>query len=409
MILNLLNICLKKGIERLPKNKIIHLQTEMRLCNCCGGSDLELMWSNKSIIVKSSSTWEFPVNVSICRNCGFCFSSPSPNSDDLMKYYGDGNTSYKEISLPYSIEERLRILDKYKVPDGIFVEIGGDAPGEFHRRCSKYFNQLHSIEATKDLKNKSIDINTLNESVDVISHYDVLEHVLDIKQFLLNCFSALKRGGVMICEVPNLKLYPDNLLLQEPDHVNHFTISSLSLIAEKIGFSLIDTDNNASRPHGFVAIFKKEGVDIPCKKEYKNEFIEARKYIAGALKQIHNNDIHLTNLRKKMNQLTKDGKKIILWGVTDLLRSLLKDYKFSDKAIVVDSDPRRKDDLILDGIGVSQPVKCVENFLQADLLVICAPRYASDILTWIESNTGKIFKDVSLSIIGVNSHGKTLR
>jgi hypothetical protein len=326
-----------------------------------------------------------------------------------MKYYEDGNVSYKEISLPYSIEERLRILDTYKVPDGVFVEIGGDAPGEFHRRCSKYFNQLHSIEVTKDLKNKSINISMLKESVDVISHYDVLEHVLDTKQFLSNCFSALKRGGVMICEVPNLKLYPDNLLLQEPEHVNHFTISSLSLIAEKIGFSLIDSDNNASRPYGFVAIFKKDGVGIPCNKEYKNEFIEARTYIAGALKQIHNNDIQLTNVRKKIDQLTKDNKKIILWGVTDLLRSLLKDYKLSDKAIIVDSDPRRKDDLILDGIRVSQPIKCVEKFLHADLLVICAPRYASDILTWVESNTGKIFKDESLSIIGVNSYGKTLR
>ena len=393
----------------MAENKIIHLKTELRLCGCCGGADLELMWANKSIIVRSLNTWEFPVNVSICRDCGFCFSSPSPNSDDLMKYYEDGNVSYKEISLPYSIEERLRILDRYKVPDGIFVEIGGDAPGEFHRRCRKYFNQLHSIEVTKDLKNKSIDISILKESVDVISHYDVLEHVLDIKQFLSNCFSALKLGGVMICEVPNLKLYPDNLLLQEPEHVNHFTISSLSLIAEKIGFSLIDSDNNASRPYGFVAIFKKDRVGIPCNKEYKNEFVEARTYIAGALKQIHNNDIHLTNVRKKMDQLTKDNKKIILWGVTDLLRSLLKDYKLSDKAIIVDSDPRRKDDLILDGIRVSQPIKCVKKFLHADLLVICAPRYASDILTWVESNTGKIFKDVSLSIIGVNSHGKTLR
>ena len=393
----------------MPENKIIHLKTELRLCDCCGGVDLELMWSNKSIIVRRLNTWEFPVNVSICRDCGFCFSSPSPNSDDLMKYYEDGNVSYKEISLPYSIEERLRILDTYKVPDGVFVEIGGDAPGEFHRRCSKYFNQLHSIEVTKELKNKSINISMLKESVDVISHYDVLEHVLDIKQFLSNCFSALKRGGVMICEVPNLKLYPDNLLLQEPDHVNHFTISSLSLIAEKIGFSLIDSDNNASRPYGFVAIFKKDGVGIPCNKEYKNEFIEARTYIVGALKQIHNNDIQLTNVRKKIDQLTKDNKKIILWGVTDLLRSLLKDYKLSDKAIIVDSDPRRKDDLILDGIKVRQPIKCVKKFLHADLLVICAPRYASDILTWVESNTGKIFKDESLSIIGVNSYGKTLR
>ena len=79
-------------------------------------------------------TWEFPVNVSICRDCGFCFSSPSPNNDDLMKYHEDGNVGFKGGSLPYSIDERLRILNKYKVPDGIFVEIGGDAPGEFHSK-----------------------------------------------------------------------------------------------------------------------------------------------------------------------------------------------------------------------------------------------------------------------------------
>ena len=393
----------------MQKNNIIILETKLRLCECCDGNDSELMWTSKSVVARNKHTWEFPVNVSICRNCGFCFSSPSPNNDDLMKYYEDGNVSFKEIGLAYSIEERLRILDRYKVPDGIFVEIGGDAPGEFHRRCRNFFKQLHSIEVTKDLKNKYINISILKETVDVISHYDVLEHVLDIKQFLSNCFSALKPEGVMICEVPNLKLYPDNLLLQEPEHVNHFTISSLSLIAEKVGFSLIDSDNNASRPYGFVAIFKKNGVGILSNKEYKNEFDQARTYIVKALKQIHNNDIHLTNIRKKMHQLAMDNKKVILWGVTDLLRSLLKDYKLSDKAMIVDSDPRRKDDLILDGIRVSQPKKCLENFIHANLLVICAPRYATEILTWVESNTGKIFKDESLSIIGVNSSGKTLR
>ena len=82
-----------------------------------------------------------------------------------------------------------------------------------------------------------------------IEYYDVLEHVLNVKQFLSNCYRALKPGGVMICEVPNLLLYPDNLLLQEFEHVNHFTISSLSLIAEKVGFSLIEFDNVCSRPY----------------------------------------------------------------------------------------------------------------------------------------------------------------
>ena len=121
--------------------KINSLKTELRICECCGGDDLELMWSSKSIIVRRLYTWEFPVNISICRNCGFCFASPSPNNNDLMKYHEDGIVGFKEISLPYSIKERLRILEKYKVPDGVFVEIGGNDPGEFHEKFKQYFNQ----------------------------------------------------------------------------------------------------------------------------------------------------------------------------------------------------------------------------------------------------------------------------
>ena len=389
--------------------KINSLKTELRTCECCGSNDLELMWSSKSIVVRRLHTWEFPVNVSICRNCGFCFASPSPNNSDLMRYHEDGNVGFKEISLPYSIKERLRILEKYRVPDGVFVEIGGNDPGEFHQKIKQYFNQLISIEVTKDLKNKSIDINTLEGLVDVISHYDVLEHVLNVKQFLSKCYRALKPGGVMICEVPNLLLYPDNLLLQEFEHVNHFTISSLSLIAEKVGFSLIEFDNVCSRPYGFVAIFKKGGISKTSSKVNVNEFSVAKKSIIGGLKQLNQNDIQITSIRNKIKKLTSNNKKIILWGVTDLLRSLLKDYKISDKVIVVDSDPRTKDHLILDGIKVSQPKNCIKNFLCADLLVICAPRYAADILTWVKTKTGKIFKDESLNIIGVNSSGKTLR
>ena len=393
----------------MQTNKIITLKTDFRLCECCDGDNLELMWTSKNVVVRKVHTWEFPVNVSICRNCGFCFSSPSPKSDDLKKYHEDGNVGFKGINLPYSIKERLRTLNKYKVPDGVFVEIGGDGPGEFHQMASQYFSELISIEVTKDSKNKSINISNLKEEINVISHYDVLEHVLDIKQFLTNCYTALKQGGVMICEVPNLMLYPENLLLQEFEHVNHFTISSLSSIAKRIGFNLIEFDDTCSRPYGFVAIFRKDKTEKSYNKKYINEFTQARASIIGGLKQIQNNDIKLISVRNKIDQLASNNKQVILWGVTDLLRSLLKDYKISDKVVIVDSDPRRKDHLILDGIKVRQPIKCMESFMHADLLVICAPRYASEILTWVQSKTGKIFKDESLDVIGVNLSGKTLR
>jgi hypothetical protein len=392
----------------LVKN-IFKLKTEPRVCQCCGGSDLDLIWSNKNIIVRREHTWEFPVNVSICRNCGFCFSSPGPNNKELMQYYEDGNVSFKEISLPYSIEERLRVLYKYREPNGVFVEIGGDAPGEFHQKCKKYFNKLFSIEVTKDLKDKSIDIKSMKESVDVIAHYDVLEHVLDIRNFLSNCYSSLKPNGVMICEVPNLMLYPKNLLLQEPEHINHFTISSLSVIAKNCGFTLIEYDEKASRPYGFVAIFRKIELAKASNEKIKNEYTEAKAWLLGGLNQIKKNEAQLITLRLKIEELTKNGKKIIIWGVTDLLRSLLKNFKINENITVVDSDPRRINDLILEGIEVIQPKNCIDKLLVSDLLIICAPRYKIDILNWVKANAERVFSGESLDVIGVNSSGKTLR
>ena len=76
---------------------------------------------------------------------------------------------------------------------------------------------------------------------------------------------------------------------------------------------------------------------------------------------------------------------------------------WATKNIVVDSDPRKKDHLILGDIKVFQPKNSIINFLYADLLTLCAPRYTSDILSGLKTKTGKIFKDESLSIIGINS------
>ena len=388
---------------------IIEIKTEPRSCLCCEENDYELMWASENIVVRNENTWKFPVNISICRNCGFCFSTPGPNSDDLEKYHEDGYVGFKGIGLPYSIKERLRILKKYKVLNGTFLEIGGDGPGEFHQQCSEFFKTIISIEITQDFKNKSININTLKDKIDVLVHYDVLEHVLNVKQFLLDCYDALKEDGIMICEVPNLKLYPENLLLQEFEHVNHFTISSLSLIAGRIGFDLVEFDEICSRPYGFVAVFKKSNNTKAYYKKNYNEFNEAREAIIGGLNQIRNNDTQLIDVRNKINHLTQLNKKVVLWGVTDLLRSLLKGIKITDNIIIVDSDPRRKDDLIIDGIKVIEPIKCIKTFLNTDLLVICAPRYVSEILAWIENEAGKVFNNESLSVIGINSSGKTLR
>lgn len=393
----------------LINKKIKKIKTESRVCQCCNGSDLELLWTDKGNIVRRRYIWELTVNISICRTCGFCFSSPGPINTELMKYYEDGNVGFKEIGLPYSIEKRIRILSKYKKPRGIFVEIGGDGPGEFHQRCKKYFNKMFSVEITKELKRKSCDIKSMRESVDVLTHYDVLEHVSNVKKFLCDCYNALKINGVMVCEVPNIKRYPKNLLLQELEHINHFSISSLSKIAQNIGFTLIEYDLKASRPHGFVAVFKKTQKKKISNEKYINEYASAKKWILGGIKQIKKNEEKILLVKSKINKLSKNNKKIIIWGVTDLLRSLIKNLEINENLTIVDSDPRRKNDLILDKIEVEEPRNTIDKLRKADLLIICAPRYSNEILNWIKVNVGREFFGDMLNVIGVNASGKTLR
>jgi Methyltransferase domain len=193
-------------------NSMQEITLQSRACECCGGSDLEPVWSGQAIVARSSNTWRFSFNVAVCRTCGFCFNSPGPARDDLSRYYADGLAGCKEIGLPYPIDARMSVLERYSVPTGVFAEIGGDQPGEFHRRCAPLFAKQLIVEVSDDTSAELRSVHDLAEnSVDVLAHYDALEHVAEIKDFILACFRALKPGWIMICEVPDIRLYPRNL------------------------------------------------------------------------------------------------------------------------------------------------------------------------------------------------------
>jgi len=84
-----------------------------RSCECCGGNDLDQVLQSQSSVKRTSDTWIFPFSVAVCRNCGFCFNSPGPKQEDLIRYYSDGISGSKDIGLPYSIDTRIAVLERY--------------------------------------------------------------------------------------------------------------------------------------------------------------------------------------------------------------------------------------------------------------------------------------------------------
>ena len=388
---------------------MLKINLQPRLCECCGGHDLEQVWDSEAIVTRANNTWLFPYSIAVCRNCGFSFNSPCPSSADLSRYYADGLTGYKEITPPYSIDARIEVLKKFSTPQGVFAEIGGDQPGEFHRRCSSLFGKLLLVDVSDDSSVELRSVHDLPEnSLDVIAHYDVLEHVADVKSFLTTCCRALKPGGVMVCEVPDIRLYPRNLLLQEYTHVNHFSTTTLSAIASQVGLTPIELGHMCSRPYGLLAIFRKEEIKIPFTAS-AYEYLDALACLRGGVAQIRLCEKHLEHVRDQITWFALKQKKITIWAVTDLLRSLLANFDLPAATMVVDSDPRRKDHLIDLGVKVHTPEDVIEHIKQSELLVICAPRYRLEIIKWITAKTGKRLSGPQVQVIGAGPSGETLR
>ena len=293
------------------------IEMQFRACECCGGSNLESAWKGSSLVTRTNGEWEFPVNIVVCRNCGFCFCSPAPTKESLEKYYSNGYSGFKGIGLPYSIEARVAILKKYAAPEGTFVEIGGDEPGDFHKACANFFKTQLVIDISMDIDSKLRSVTNLEtESIDVIAHYDVLEHVLDVQDFLSECSRALKPGGIMICEVPNIRLYPRNLLMLECEHVNHFSVVTLNKIARKIGFNLVEVSHRCSRSFGFLAVFQKDSVKYFQDFDPAVEYIDTFASLNGGKDQIEFMLESIERLTEKIKILSLENKKITLWGVT---------------------------------------------------------------------------------------------
>ncbi len=388
---------------------MLEIGLEPRACECCGGTDVELVWSSYSIIKRAVNAWRFPMNVAVCRTCGFCFVSPGPKSEDLARYHAEGLSGYKAIGLAYRIEPRLEVLGRYRAPNGVFVEVGGDQAGEFHQRCAALFGTIVDVEISEDTSAEFRRVHDLpEESADVIAHYDVLEHIGQVRPFLAACRRALKPGGVMVCETPDLRLYHRNLLLLEFEHTNHFSVTTLAAIARRVGLELIEVGHRCSRTYGMLTVFRKVDVPTDLRIDSPYERLDALACLRGGIELIRRNEVQMAAVRERMDDLGRRGKRITVWAVTDLLRRLLDGYTLPDTAVIVDSDPRRETHLADLGLAVRQPKDCLDHIRQSELLAICAPRYSAEILESVTRDAGRAFRPNEVAVVGSGPSGEAL-
>lgn len=208
----------------------------------------------------------------ICEDCETMFINPRPTFEILSDYYATAK-SYKywnDYIFPASEHSRrknifapraarvVEICKQHNLRTNILVDVGAGF-GTFCEEIKKVglFKRIIAVEPTPNLAEtcrkrgleviqKPIEeVSFENETVNVITNFEVIEHLFSPKDFLLSCSSVLPKGGVLILTCPNVKGF-DIVVLKEssnsvdPEHLNYFNLSSISQLLKNCGFEVIE-------------------------------------------------------------------------------------------------------------------------------------------------------------------------
>lgn len=120
------------------------------------------------------------------------------------------------------------------------IELNGSAASFARKRGLTVIPKLVS-EHAKDCAAK----------YDVVTSFQVLEHVADPVPFLRDCIACLKIGGLLILGVPNndsfLQFARDNILNQPPHHVGLWNAGSLAALPGFLPIELVSMEDEPLR------------------------------------------------------------------------------------------------------------------------------------------------------------------
>jgi len=204
-----------------------------------------------------------------CKGCGMLSLFPLPELFETKavyekEYFAGGSKGFGYIdynndkeAMRGVFEEYLNRIAKISKPKGEKLLDIGAATGFFLKIARSRGYEVSGIEisdyAASMGRKDGLNITTgtiqtvplENNKFDVVTMWDVIEHLHNPKGDLSKINSRLKKGGILAINTPDCgSLYARLLgskwhLLVPPEHIYYFNKNSLKLILEKTGFEVI--------------------------------------------------------------------------------------------------------------------------------------------------------------------------
>jgi SAM-dependent methyltransferase len=249
------------------------IQKKNLICSCCG------TLVSQRIFNKSGFDYYK------CHKCGLVFIYPIPKNIDSVyseDYFsgaskGFGYTDYdrdKEAMLDTFVSY-LELLEKLYPQKGRLLDIGA-ASGYFMKLAQDRGWQVQGIDISNyavELAKKKVldvlcgtieDVNLIDNSFDVVTMWDVLEHIPSPRISLEKIKRWLKPKGLLAINTPDTSSWCAKIMGKKwhlyisPEHIYYYNPANLSLLSLDLGYGLITKTKIGKRytiPYIFNVLF----------------------------------------------------------------------------------------------------------------------------------------------------------
>ena len=240
------------------------------------------------------------VRLKLCLDCGFVFQ----DLDSREKYINYYQKEYRDLKPNKTNNKEQKLKKMNSLWDFICSEYNdisnpceildiGCSKGYLLDILKKNNYATHGIEPdvgdamiaknNHDIKQGVFDSQSFKEKkFNIITAFNVLEHVLEPTGFINNVYERLNDEGYLIVNIPCLDYLPihnGNASLFHDGHVNFFSINVLSTLLEWQNFKIVRKIYSTEYNHIYRPKKDKAYVCIICKKEPKTEHNDLKNQI----------------------------------------------------------------------------------------------------------------------------------